>query len=267
MATANGKRRINSISVGFRLIDILAASAQPRTLTEVSRLAGMPTSQAQLYMNSFVAEGLVEQDRATLKYKLGPFSLQLGMSALNSLEPTELAHKKLLELTDATQKSGHVSIWGKDGPIVISKVDQLRSTPLTIRIGHVLPVLNSATGRVFWANLHRDMTQSIVRQELRRQSTAGALAGVDLDAIKADILQRRVAFTSDLHNVGFAALAAPVFDHTGAPVCSITIMGPRRDFEGPQREQMSDGLVASADLVSQHLGWTPPTRQATGSSK
>lgn len=255
MPAENVKRRINSIAVGFGLIDSLVSANSPRSLTELSRAAGMPTSQAQLYMNSFVAKGIAEQNSATLKYQLGGYALQLGMTALNSVEPTELAHRKLIELTSKTGKNGHVSIWGNGGPVVISKVDQNRLTPLTIRIGHVLPVINSASGRVFWANLHRDLTKAVVKQELKLQKSEKALTRDKAEKLKTQIRKSRMAFTSGLHNVGFAAVASPVFDQTGVPVCTITILGPQSDFEGPELDRLSAMIVAAADELSSHLGW------------
>lgn len=254
MVEPASKRRINSIAVGFDLLNALVASRAPLTLTEISRTVGMPTSQAQLYMNSFVAEGLVQQDPVSLRYRLGRFALQLGMSAIGQVEPTDLARQALIRLTEATGKNGHLSIWGDSGPIVISKSDHTRYTPLSIRIGHVLPILHSATGRVFAAHLPHRRTEAILRRECRLQPDTPYARRSAQDALWKEVRAAGYAFTQSHHNAGFAALAAPVLDYTGAPVCVVAIVGPEAGFTGANRAKLADQIAEAAASVSARLG-------------
>ena len=255
--STNPKRRINTIAVGFALLDVLSRSREPRSLTELSRQSGLSTSQAQLYLNSFVATGLVEQDEGSLRYRLGRYARQLGMTALNAIEPTEIAYQKLIDLTRKTGKNGHISIWGQAGPIVVRKVDQHRYTPLSIRIGHVLPVFNSATGRVFWAHLHRSITEKLVNAEQKQGANNLQMSDRELQALRAEIRDKGLAFTASLHNFGFGAMAGPVFDRAGAPVCVIALMGPEADFTNDSRAELERVLLDTTNEVSQHLGWDP----------
>jgi DNA-binding IclR family transcriptional regulator len=59
---------------------------------------------------------------------------------------------------------------------------------------------------------------------------------------------------------GVSAMAAPVFDHTGAIVLAVTAIGPAGIFNTAWDGEISRALKACADTVSQRLGATanPP---------
>ncbi len=72
-----------------RGLAILSAFSSARPLLGVSDLArevGLSRSSAHRYIATLAALGYLEQDRATRRYRLGPRVLDLGFSAINSME-------------------------------------------------------------------------------------------------------------------------------------------------------------------------------------
>ena len=254
MEEAARKRQIGSISVGFRLIEVLAQSIKPLSLTEISKAAGFKTGQSQLYMNSFLAEGLVEQDRKTLKYRLGGLALQLGMLRINAIEPTDLAFKHLSDLTVRTGRTGLICIWTSAGPIIIRKIDRNPYAPVSLRIGHVQSLLRTATGIVFCAHLHPDITETLLKAEFSRSANAAeekANLAKAIDHIRAT----GWAYSANRTTSGFAATSAPVFDHSGATVCTMTLLGPESELTPEGQEALAADLLETTRIVSSKLGW------------
>ena len=71
----NGQRGIQSVEVGGQLLVALVESGKPMMLREVATLAEMAPAKAHPYLVSFMRLGLVEQDRASGRYELGPLAL------------------------------------------------------------------------------------------------------------------------------------------------------------------------------------------------
>ena len=82
MATkvASDRQGIQSIEVGFRLLNVLAATNRPMMLRDIAKGAGMPAAKAHRYMVSFLRIGIVEQDSSSGRYDLGAYALELGLS-------------------------------------------------------------------------------------------------------------------------------------------------------------------------------------------
>lgn len=71
------QRSIQSIEIGGRLLNALALQSGPMSLKELAQAAEMTPSKAHPYLVSFGRLGLIEQERDSGQYRLGPAALQL----------------------------------------------------------------------------------------------------------------------------------------------------------------------------------------------
>ena len=111
-----------------RGLAILSAFEPGRPLLGISELArslALNRSTAHRYVGTLTALGYLQQDRGTRKYRLGPRVLDLGFSAINSMELPELARPHLQHLSDETGHTVNMAILD-DTEIVY--VERLRSS-------------------------------------------------------------------------------------------------------------------------------------------
>jgi DNA-binding IclR family transcriptional regulator len=247
------KRRIQSVEVGFRIIRALEAADGQLPLKEIAARAGMPASKAYLYLSSYAREGLVQQDEATGHYGLGPFAAQLGLAALRQSDVITLAREELAELRSATRCAAYLSIWGNRGPSIAVKLDGPRQGSLTIRLGYVLPLLHSATGRAFLAHLPESETAPLLALELRRGGNGPHRR--EVAEIVAAVRRDGYATSENLLNAGFAAMAAPVFDFSGQMAAALTILGPNAEMTAALRPALASALLPAAARLSARLGY------------
>lgn len=257
MKVPNAERRqIRSIGVGFRLITCLEAAAGPMSLKELSIRAGMSPSQAHLYLASFAKIGLVLQDSDTSRYHLGPYAVQLGLAALHKMDVLAIAREPMQALQRRTGESVYLSVWGNRGPSIVQKVDGTRPIPMSLRVGYVLPVLSSATGRIFLAHLPHGETASVLKAEIAEQTPRAAKPSADKIAeIGREVRRIGLARTDSLLNNGFVGISAPIFDHAGELCAAVTLIGPSGlldvEFDGPD----ALALKESAAEISARLGY------------
>jgi DNA-binding IclR family transcriptional regulator len=253
-----GPRRIKSIEVGFRILRILSQADGKLPLREIAARVGMPASNAYLYLASFVHEGMAEQDPVTSHYGLGPMAIQLGAAALRQSSLIDLAKDLLTSLREETGDSVFLSIWGNRGPTIVFKIDGDAYGPMGIRVGHVLPLLSTATGRVFLSYIPGDQTKALIEQERKTSLSLGGgfddrVRGAAIADIVESVKTDGFAHTDAKMSGGYPASAAPVFDQGGQICAAITILGPQ---VGATRR--SDGvnakLIRTARELSARLG-------------
>lgn len=258
------QRRIQSIEVGFQVIRAMEAANGPLPLRDIAAAAGMPPSKAHLYLVSFIKEGIAFQDPVTGHYGFGRFAVQLGLSAIRQLDVVAFAREELSALQQATGFATYLSLWGDRGPGIVSKVDGERQGSLAVRLGYVLPLLTSATGQVFLTYLDEAETMAVRQEELaaaRREAPdeAQSLAprvtnSRDIQKIVETVRRQGYAMTINSINSSFAAIAAPVFDYSGAIVAAMTVLGSDKQIAGPRMTSTTEALVAAAGRLSERLG-------------
>lgn len=243
-----GPRRIGAIEVGFRLIRVLEAADGPLALKELSERAGMVPSKAHAYVASFVHEGLLAQDSLTGRYGLGPFAMSLGVAALRQSDVLEVARRDSVALSEATTCSVMLATWGNRGPAIVYRTDGQRRGPTSVRVGYVLPVWRSATGRIFVAYLPKSETAAVLRAE-----EGSRLRAAEVRAEVARI--RKAGFALAADDGDFSGIAAPIFDHGGHVVAALTLSRPYENNTRARRLELGRLLRASTDAISRRLGY------------
>src|SRR5215831_982540 len=143
-----------------RGLAVLSAFSSTRPLigvSEIAREVGLSRSSAHRYIATLASLGYLEQDRSTRKYRLGPRVLDLGFSAINSMELRQIALPYLQALSDATAHTVNMAVL--DGTDIVY-VERCRSgsigqreIDLNLHVGSRLPAYCTSMGKVLLAGL------------------------------------------------------------------------------------------------------------------
>lgn len=259
---ANGNR---SVVVGVHLLKTIAAIEGPANLGEIAAQAGMSASRTHRYLAGLIQTGLVEQDQNSGRYALGATIVELGLTALGRTDAVKLGGETLSLLTERTGLVSLLSTWGSHGPTIIKWEQGRLNTAVRIREGRNLPLLTTATGRVFLAFMPDNEVKDLLDHELARQTEMLPKRDLsDVQALRAEVLRHGLGRMIGEENPGLVAIAAPVFDHDGRIVMTITLVSiigtMDADYDGaPARE-----LKATANQLSRRLGAPLPMVRAAG---
>jgi DNA-binding IclR family transcriptional regulator len=253
------QRSIQSVESGFRLIRCLEEAPGAMTLKELSARAGMTASKAHLYLVSFRRVGLVLQEIETGRYTLGPYALQLGLSALRKLDVARLSRESLLTLSEETGEACYLAVWGNRGPCIVQCVNGPRPLPMSLQVGYVLPTVSSATGRIFLSYLPRAQTEAVVKREQAEGMPQGSdFSERAMSGIIEETRARSLSRTDSLLNIGFTALSAPIHTHDGSLSAAITVIGPSTSIDASLTGRTAKRLLAIARGLSAQMGWSAP---------
>ena len=241
---------VQSIEVGMHLLKVLMEFGRPVMLKELAEASGMSAQKAHRYLVSLQRSGMVEQDAAGGRYGLGEFALNVGLAALSQLNVVRIASDAVTELRNRTDQSCLLAVWGSHGPTIVRMSVGSRTLVTTARVGVVLSMVNSATGRVFAAFLPRETAETFVSVELPQEDRDS------YDALLADVRIRGISRTEGEEQATINALSAPLFDHFGNIVGALTLMGPEKHFKVDWDGPLARELEAVSKSVSNRLGYS-----------
>lgn len=222
---------LKSLDTALGVLAHMAAQSGPQSLSEIARACDMPPSKAHRYLASFVAAGLVQQQGRSGRYDLGRAAMQLGLAALARHDFVNSAADGLAELSAETGMTVLLSVWANKGATVVRWERGMVPTDTSMGLGTTLPLLNSATGRVFLTWGPARAIHPVRDSELRRIARqSGLLADIEptragISALTQRIRTRGFATIEGRFIPGLIALAAPVLDWQGEAQAAITLVG------------------------------------------
>jgi len=268
--TDRAQRGIQSIEVGGQLLRALVHHGRPMALKDLAREADMTAAKAHPYMVSFGRLGLIEQDRASGHYLLGPLALQLGLISLQQADPVHIATALIGQLAQQIGHTVALAVWGARGATIVRTAESPSPVHVNMRHGTVFSLTNTASGRVFAAYLDPAVVRAQLEDERQRQKQRkGAAepappAGMppvqplpswsDFERQCQEVRDHGISRSDGEVIEGVSAMAAPVFDHTGAIVLAVTAIGPAGIFHTAWDGEIARALKACAGTVSQRLG-------------
>ena len=257
--TDKARAGIQSLEVGFALLDVLTQTPGPLMLRDLAARAGMSAAKAHRYLVSFQRLGLVVQDSRTTRYDLGPAALKLGLAALSRLDAVRLARERLPPLMEQIGHTLALAVWGHHGPTIVHWVESPPAVTANRRLGDVMPLLASAPGRCFAAHVAPEAIAPLVREELARaqklQRTDLPRTQAEVNTLLAEVRTRGVARVVDTLLPGIVGFCAPVFDADGHMALGIVTLGSIATFDPEWGGAVEQPLRAAALQLSQDLGW------------
>ncbi|MEK7948817.1 flavin reductase [Pigmentiphaga sp. YJ18] len=212
-------------------------------------------------------ENIVTNDRKPLAFGLGkymvvqPHDHQVDLSgSVAELGAVHAARGVLDEVFRKTDLTVGLGVWGNMGPTMIWFNESSRPLDLKLRCGMVMPLLGSATGKVFAAFGRQAEMAPRIEAELQQAWRVGHESGLrdEAEHMLAQVRATRVAAVRDsLLNGVFErrvhAVSVPVFDARGAIVLALTMMSHDDGFG--QDHPAVDVLKSAGRELSGQLGF------------
>ena len=170
-------------------------SARGLRLTEIARKCGLEKSTVHRLLATLAAEGLVDQDPESDRYRLGLTLLELGMAVDQRLDIRSEALPVLRQLSERAADTVHLGVPRGAHVVYLEKVERRHAVQLRSRVGERMPLHSTGIGEAILAFAgDADVAKALeagVEQRTVNQSSGGSM----IDA-------RRIARTrtsADLH--------------------------------------------------------------------
>ena len=102
MTEGRSSSHSQSLERGLAILSAFRSGTPVLGVSELSREVGLSRSTAHRYIATLATLGYLDQDPVSRKYRLGPRVLDLGFSAINSMDVREISAPHLRRLSDET---------------------------------------------------------------------------------------------------------------------------------------------------------------------
>jgi DNA-binding IclR family transcriptional regulator len=248
---------IQSVDRALRILTVLQG-ARRMSLGEIAAQLELPPSTVHGIIRTLLAHGMVQQERDSLRYRLGPATLRLGNVYLDTLELRSRVTTWAEELARRTGFAVRTGVLLLGDVVVVHHEPRPDGTRQMPEVGIVIPAHACALGKAMLAYDAEACAQVLAGP--RRSMTGDTITGKA--ALREQLNQVRatgIAFEVEEAVLGECGLAAPLVDAGGDVAGAIGLVLPRTEW--PPEPATQDALRATARAVSRELGapaWPPP---------
>jgi IclR family transcriptional regulator, KDG regulon repressor len=223
------------------------------TVSEISRRLGIHKSTVSRILGTLLEEGVVWHNPETGRYSLGMALVEMSGVALGQIDVRAAAMPHMGRLAVETNETITVAVRRRREIVTVVHLASTHSIRHVMWIGRRLPLHTTAAGKALLASMHahgEDWRALVGMPEDDRPIDWETT----LEAELASIANRGYAEDSDEVEIGTAAIAAPVVDHTGEAVAAISISGPSTRFGSEARDTTAPLLIEAANAIAGDLG-------------
>lgn len=266
---------IQAMVTGLSVLRAVGLAYKPQPLREIAAASGLMPSRAHRYLSSLVAAGYVRQDPNSGNYSLGEATAEIGLMALGQIDAIEIGTEALKAYSEYSGLDGHLTVWGPHGPTVVRWRSGRKGLQLKVQEGRVLPILWTATGRLFAAYRDAEDVWPLIETEMgswHHERPETPMDRETIEAIFSDIRQKTLSSTfvtaggkrlsmfvpANLRPEVYVldTVAVPIFDHAGNMHMTLTFFGTDRVALSSKNERV-DELIRVGQAASRKLGYNP----------
>lgn len=234
---------------------LFLASRKSVGVTELAEELQVNKSTAYRMLETLRQFNMAEQNKSSLKYKLGPAVLKLSEQLYKNLNILSIARPHMQRLADEIGESVHLCILSNDRAIVIDQI--MTSSRLTVnaKIGNNEPLHSSSVGKCLIAFSSEKTVERILEGPLEKFTEKTITSKQQfLDELE-EIRLRGYAIDDGEISEEIRCIAVPIFNHLNEAVYSLGVSGPTSRMTSFKIETVASSLLAAGNAISTQLGY------------
>jgi IclR family KDG regulon transcriptional repressor len=257
----NGSRMAKTVLKGFAVLETLAQSESPRSVTELARDLRFTKSNVHRLLRTLVTSGYVRYIPEVRRYETSLKLWELGTLLVSRLDLKVVAAPRLQELAARTHETVHLSIFDGTDAVYIDKIEGVHPVRAYSRVGGRAPAYCVATGKVLLAHQLPEVIAKVAAHLERHTPHTTTKPEVLYDELRR-IRRDGYAINRGQWREGVGGAAAPIRDGSGAVVAAVGISGPTDRLRLKVLRSFVPFVIATAQKISRGLGYSPLPRVA-----
>ncbi|ABG03737.1 transcriptional regulator, IclR family [Rubrobacter xylanophilus DSM 9941] len=245
---------VQSVDRAITVLEFLARNGWSG-VTEVANELGIHKSTAYRLLTTLRDRGLVEQDAATEKYRLGFGLVLLAQSVTAGLDILRCARPVCERLSERTGETVTVAVLEDDDAVVIHQQISDASALSVDWTGRATPLHATAAGKIFLLHMPEEQRRRLLSEPLPRYTQNTIVEPGRLLEHIQEIRETGYAYTIEELEDGLNAVGAPIYASGGAVAGAVTVSGPA--FRMPPESVPKVGRLVkeAAAEISRCLGF------------
>jgi DNA-binding IclR family transcriptional regulator len=224
-------------------------------VTEVSRELDIHKSTAYRLLTTLRDRGLVEQDAATEKYRLGFGLVLLARAVRADLDILRCARPVCERLSEHTKETVTIAVLERDDAVVIHQSISRASALGVDWTGRHTPLHATAAGKIFLAYMPEDQLLRILEGPLENFTENTIIDPASLKDYSEKVRDEGYAYTVEELEQGLNAAGAPIRGADGAVVGTVSVSGPAFRLPSDALPEIGELCIRAAAEISRCVGF------------
>lgn len=227
-------------------------------VSDLARRTDLLPSDVHRILASLQTCGYVEQDTRTKTYRPGVSLLKLGLTTVQRAGLREAGQPLLKRLSEELGATTHMAMFdGRDLEVfLVEQIDCPGQVVIESRLGSPLAPHCTALGKTIMAGLAVETRISTVKKSGLAKKTQNTITDPALFESEMELIKDQgYGLDREESVAGACCIAAPVRDHLGATVASISASMASGRFYAWHRPDLISSLNSAAANLSRALGY------------
>lgn len=248
---------IQSVQRAVAILRCFTETEPELGVSELSRRLNLHKSTVSRMIATLQAEGLIDQNPESGKYRLGIGLVSLAGVALGRLDARTVAQPYLSDLVTASQET--VNVTAQDGKECVN-IERMAS-PQPIQyigwIGRRSPLHCTASGKLILAHMTPEERTAVLPHPLTQYTNKTITDSFQLTRQLNQICQQKYTIVHEEYEIGFSSMAGPLYNHQGELLATVSISGPSYRLSDAVFNEQLPTLLATCQKISAELGFLP----------
>lgn len=251
MSNQDNPPKIQSLLVGFSIINLVAKSSHPIKFNDIHHHTKISKSNLYKYLNTLTSLQVLHRDPETGLYSGGPALIQYGMATVNRENIVDKVNPYLEEINLLSKETTLLAVWTHNGPMIVKMIYSRAGLNLGGQVGTLLPI-NSAGGKLFASFKSGPLVEDWIAHSTAvfPAETVGELQK-DFQQIRKD----GIAFAHEALAPSVASAAIPIFNYEQEIIGAVIIVGFQETIPTKPEDEMSAELLNRSRQISELFGY------------
>jgi len=249
------RNRLSSVTTAVRLLKSFSEGEVEIGVSALAQKLKVAKSTVHRLAVTLVAEGLLEQNPETERYRLGIGLFGLGALVRQRMNISNEARPYLFELRKHTDETIVLGIPSDIEVMHVYDLESPQALSIKSNLGARKPAYCTAVGRAIFAFAPEATIERVLAGPLVKRTAHTITDPVRLREMLADVRRRGFALEDEENEPGVRAIAAPIRDSSGAVVGAVAVTGPLQRLSMDALERFETPLINTVTSISSRLGY------------
>jgi len=246
--------RLSSVAAAIKLLKAFTEDETEFGISGLAKRLGLAKSTIHRLATTLVADGLLEQDPQSGKYRLGIALFRLGALVRRRMDVSNEARPFLFDLRKKTNETVHLAILDGTEIMYVYYLESTQAIRMRSDLGGRKPAYCTAEGQAILAFGPSDVVDRVTRGGLRARTPQTITDAGKLAKALALVRQRGYAMDDEESEIGMRCIAAPIRNDGGEVVAAVGVAGPVSRLTKKTLASFAPHVIGTAAAISARIG-------------
>ena len=247
--------RLSSVATSVRLLKAFSEEQVEIGISDLARRLGIAKSTVHRLAVKLVADGMLEQNPDTGKYRLGIALFRLGSLVRRRMIMSNEARPLLRELREKVNETVHLAVLDGSEIMYVFNLESTQAIRMRSDVGVRKPAYCTAEGQAILAFQPSEVIERVVGDGLAPRTPLTITDPNKLRKVLDGVRARGCAIEDEESELGMRCIAAPLRNDAGEVVAAIGLAGPVSRLSKKALATFIPHVIETATAISARLGY------------